>query len=107
MKRKKPELRGAVTGRLSEAQRWILADMLKQYEEIERAVRRVAQKISQEVENSADPYVAEAVRLLDSIPGIAERVAQIIVSEIGVEMSRFPTEKQLSSWGGKCRGNNE
>ena len=107
MKRKKPELRRAVTGRLTEAQRWILADMLNQYEVIETAVRRVEQKIHQEVENSADPFVAEAVRLLDTIPGIAETVAQIIVSEIGVDMSRFPTDKHLSSWAGMCPGNNE
>ena len=107
MKRKKPELRRAVTGRLTEAQRWILAEMLNQYEVIETAVRRVEQKIHQEVENSADPFVAEAVRLLDTIPGIAETVAQIIVSEIGVDMSRFPTDKHLSSWAGMCPGNNE
>jgi transposase len=107
MKRKKPELRRAVTGRLTEAQRWILADMLNQYEVIETAVRRVEQKIDQEVEQSADPFVTEAVRLLDTIPGIAETVAQIIVSEIGVDMSRFPTDKHLSSWAGMCPGNNE
>jgi transposase len=107
MKRKKPELRRAVTGRLTEAQRWILADMLNQYEVIETAVRRVEQKIDQEVEQSADPFVTEAVRLLDTIPRIAETVAQIIVSEIGVDMSRFPTDKHLSSWAGMCPGNNE
>lgn len=107
MKRKKPELRRAVRGRLTAAQRWILADMLDQYEVIEAAVSRVEQKISQEVESSADPFVAEAVRLLDSIPGIAETVAQIIVSEIGVDMRQFPTDRHLASWAGMSPGNNE
>jgi len=107
MKRKKPELRRAVTGRITAAHRSILADMLDQYEVIESAVRRVEQKIHQEVESSPDPFIQEAVKLLDSIPAIAETVAQIIVSEIGVDMSRFPTHKHLSSWAGMCPGNNE
>ncbi len=51
--------------------------------------------------------MAKAVELLDTIPGIAETVAQIIVSEIGVDMSRFATEKHLSSWAGICPSNRE
>jgi transposase len=107
MKRKKPELKRAVSGRLTQAQRWILTEMLDQYEEVERAISRVEQKIAQEVEESRDPFVAEAVRLLDSIPGVAQTVAQTIVSEIGVDMGQFPTDRHLSSWAGMCPGNNE
>jgi len=59
------------------------------------------------VENSADPFVAEAVPLLDTIPGVGETVAQIIVAEIGVDMDRFPTDHHLASWAGGCPGNNE
>lgn len=51
--------------------------------------------------------VAEAVHLLDSIPGVNEVAAQAIVAEIGTDMSRFPTPKHLASWGGMCPGNNE
>ncbi len=74
---------------------------------MEAAIKRVEEKIDEEVENSPDPFVAEAVELLDTIPGIAETVAQIIVSEIGVDMSRFATEKHLSSWAGICPSNRE
>jgi transposase len=107
MKRKKPELKRAVSGRLTQAQRWILTEMLDQYDEIESAISRVEQKIGQEVEDCQDPFVAEAVRLLDTIPGVAQTVAQIIVSEIGVDMSQFPTDRHVSSWAGMCPGNNE
>jgi transposase len=107
MKRKKPELKRAVSGRLTTAQRWILIELLDQYDEIESAISRVERKIGQEVESSADPFVGEAVGLLDSIPGIAQTVAQIIVSEIGVDMRQFPTHRHLSSWAGMCPGNNE
>jgi transposase len=44
---------------------------------------------------------------LTSIPGIGERVATVIVSEIGVDMSRFPSAKHLAAWAGLAPGNNE
>jgi transposase len=47
------------------------------------------------------------VKLLDTIPGVGETVAQILVAEIGVDMSRFPTDHHLASWAGMCPGNNE
>jgi transposase len=107
MKRKAPELKRALAGRLTEAQRWVLTELLDQYEQVETAVRRVEQKIGEEVERAPDPFVPEAVKLLDTIPGIAERVAETIVAEIGVEMSRFATDGHLASWAGVCPGNNE
>lgn len=107
MKRKKAELKRALEGRLTSAQRWVLKELLDQYEQVEAAIKRVEEKIAEEVENSPDPFVKEAVELLDTIPGIAETVAQIIISEIGVDMSRFPSEKHLSSWAGICPSNNE
>jgi transposase len=107
MKRKVPELKRALTGHLTQAQRWILTELLDQYEQVEGAIRRVEQKIGEEVERAPDPFVPEAVKLLDTIPGIAERVAETIVAEIGVEMSRFATDGHLASWAGMCPGNNE
>jgi transposase len=107
MRKKKPELKRALEGRLTENQRWILSQMLNQYDCVEEAIKRVEAKIRQEVEESADPFVAEAVKLLDTIPGVAETAAHIIVSEIGVDMERFASDKQLASWAGMCPGNNE
>jgi transposase len=85
----------------------VLAELLDRYEEAESAIERVERRIKQEVETSADPFVAEAVRLLDTIPGVGESVAQTIISEIGVEMGHFPSDKQIASWAGMCPGNNE
>jgi transposase len=84
-----------------------LSELLDQYEQVEEAVKRVEGKIGEEVEQAPDPFMPEAVKLLDTIPGIGERVAETIVSEIGVEMSRFPTDGHLASWAGMCPGNNE
>jgi transposase len=58
------------------------------------------------IDEVADPF-AEQLRLLATIPGIGERAAQVIISEIGVDMSRFPTAAHLASWAGLCPGNNE
>lgn len=107
MKRKVPELKRALAGRLTAAQRWVLSELLDQYEQVEEAIKRVEEKIGEEVERAPDPFVPEAVKLLDTIPGIGERVAETLVSEIGVEMSRFPTDGHLASWAGMCPGNNE
>jgi len=107
MKRKQPELERALAGRLTQAQRWVLRELLDQYEQVEAAITRVEEKIREEIESAEDPFVGEAVGLLDTIPGIAETIAQTIVSEIGVEMRRFPTDKHLASWAGMCPGNNE
>jgi transposase len=81
--------------------------LLDQYDHVEAALQRVAERISQEVDSSADPFVPKAVPLLDTIPGVGETVAQIIGAEIGVDMGRFPPANHWASWAGRCPGNNE
>jgi len=107
LKRKQPQLQQALAGRMTEAQRWVLGQLLDQYDQSEAALRRVEERLTQQVESSPDPFVPEAVKLLDTIPGVGETVAQIIVAEIGVDMERFPTDHHLASWAGMCPGNNE
>jgi transposase len=107
LRNKKGELKRALEGRLTRAQRWVLSELLDRYEELEAAIKKVNEEIGKEVEESANPFVREAIELLDTIPGVGESVAQIIVSEIGVDMRRFATDKHLASWAGMCPGNNE
>ena len=47
------------------------------------------------------------IKKLDSIPGIGKRSVEIILAEIGQDMSRFPTAGHIGSWTGMCPGNNE
>jgi transposase len=49
----------------------------------------------------------QAVALLDTIPGIDRWQAEVILAEIGLDMSRFPTAAHLASWAGLAPGNNE
>ena len=107
LRRKKPALVRARDGRLTDTQRWVLGELLARYDELEAALARVEGHIRQALEESPDPCVAEAVPLLDTIPGVGEQVAQTIVAEIGVEMTRFPSAEHLASWAGLCPGNHE
>lgn len=107
LKSKKAELRRALEGCLTQVQRWVLTELLTRVEELEAALTRVETRIGAEVATCADPFVPQAVELLESIPGVGQRTAQTIVAEIGVDMSRFPSAKHLASWAGVCPGNHE
>jgi transposase len=98
-----PEQRhAALRGRLTDHHRFLLRLHLRQIDTLNDAVA----EIDQRVEGDLDPFRA-AVRLLCSIPGIGELSAQVIVSEIGIDMSRFPTAGHLISWAGMCPRNDE
>ena len=62
--------------------------------------------LDSEVDRLMAPFAEAATRLL-SIPGVGKRVAEVIVAEIGTDMSRFPTDKHLASWVGLCPGHHE
>ncbi len=98
LKKKKGELQRALEGRLTSAQRFVLGELLKRSDELAAAIVRVNEELHAEVSRSTDPFVAEAVSLLETIPGIGQQIAETIISEIGVDMSRFPTDGHLASW---------
>src|SRR5918998_6401739 len=63
-------------------------------------------ELSVEIERVIAPF-SEQVELLDTIPGVDRRTAEVLIAEIGVDMSRFPTAGHLASWAGMCPGNHE
>ena len=63
-------------------------------------------RLDREVLREIDPVV-EQVRLLCTITGIGQRTAEVVIAEIGVDMTRFPTANHLASWAGLCPGNHE
>ena len=62
------------------------------------------QLLSDEIAEQLAPF-AKAVELLCTIPGVQQRTAEVIVAEIGVDMSRFPSDRHLACWAGQCPGN--
>lgn len=105
LKQKKPELRRALVGRLTESQRWVLTELLTRYEEVESAITRVNERIDKEL--AEHPFVKEAVQMLDEIPGLGKQTTEDVISEIGVDMSAFPSHHHIASWAAVCPGNNE
>jgi transposase len=99
---KLPQLEEALQGVMSQTQRWLLREQLQKVESLDEAVVRLDSKIAE----LCLPF-AQALSVLDQIPGINQRIAQIIVAEIGLDMSRFKTAAQLASWAGVCPGNRE
>lgn len=102
LQKKIPELEQALQGRLREHHRFMLRSLMDHLGDLERQIRRFDERI----EELMRPFDEPALRL-DAIPGINQRSAQNILSEIGIDMSRFPTEHHLCSWCGMAPGNNE
>jgi len=85
---------------LGEHQRALVALQLAHLEELETLIAQLDQLVAERLR----PF-DEALARLDAIPGIGRRTAEVVVAEIGLEMSRFPTEKPLASWAGLGPGN--
>lgn len=49
----------------------------------------------------------QAMTLLDTIPGVARQSAELLLAEVGIDMSRFPSAAHLCKWAGICPGNHE
>jgi transposase len=96
------KLRAALQGRITERHRFLLRLHLRQIDALDIALA----EIDAEVDCDLDPF-RDAVRLLRSIPGVSDLTARVIVSEIGTDMSRFPTAGHLISWAGLCPRNDE
>ena len=50
--------------------------------------------------------VVDVVELVMTIPGVGRRVAEVLIAEVGLDMTAFPTAAHLASWAGICPGNN-
>ena len=98
------EIQAAVDGFISREQATKLRECLKHIDEIEAHILR----IEAEILRLAEPY-AFALELIRTVPGFSSNpmTAIAVISEIGVDMSVFPTAKHLSSWAGCCPRNDQ
>lgn len=107
------ELYDALHGRLTTHHRFLLELHLRQWDGLDAAVRTIDGEIGQrtarmEVQIGAGraPFRV-LIDLLNTIPGVSTVSAPAILSEIGHDMSRFPTAGHLVAWAGLCPGQNE
>jgi len=102
LRNKIPELTEALTGRFNDHHAFLVKLHLGLIDEHSRAIDEITERI----EGVMEPFRA-ARDLMVTIPGISTRVADVIVAEIGVDMSRFPSAGHLASWAGTCPGSHE
>jgi transposase len=102
LRAKIPQLRLALAGRVTDHHRFLLRLHLDQLAHLEGLIGRLGIR----VEEVLAPF-AEAAERLTTIPGVSQRVAEVVVAEIGTKMEQFPTAAHLASWAGLCPGNHE
>jgi len=102
LRTKLPDLQRALIGRLRPHHRFMLAELLVMIDTLDERI----DAISTEITERERPFAAELARL-DTIPGIGQRVAEIVIAEIGADLSHFSSPTQLASWAGLCPGNHE
>jgi transposase len=133
LRQKVKELEAALVGVVETHHRFILAQQLghidfldEQIEEMSTEIGRQLQRMSQPPTQNGSPTPeqptspesstlaeppplswTEAVALLDTMPGVDVRIAEVMLAEMGLDMSQFPTAKDLVSWAGLAPGNHQ
>jgi transposase len=130
LRNKRAELERALTGRVRSHHRFMLLTHLTHIDFLDEQITQFSEEIHQRThpeppaspppaEESAPPPEApaggalpplsraDAVALLDTIPGIDQRLAEVIVAEVGTDMSRFPSADHLAAWAGVAPGSHE
>src|SRR3954452_22776659 len=102
LRKKIPALREALEGRFEGEHALIVGQILAHIDFLDEAIERLSDAIAQQIA----PY-ARQCELLMTIPGVKQRTAEVLIAEIGVDMSAFPNAKHLASWAGMCPGNDQ
>src|SRR3989441_2932333 len=103
LRRKLPALREALTGRFrSDHHGLLVSQILAHIDYLDETIAFLSAQIEQVIA----PFSTER-ELLETIPGVARFGAEVLIAELGVDMSVFPTSAHLASWAGQCPGNHE
>jgi transposase len=102
LRQKIPALREALEGRFEPHHALVIGAILAHLDFLDEHIDR----LSDAIEDQLGPSAA-GVPLAATITGVAERTAQVMVAEIGTDMTRFPTAGHLASWAGRCPGNHQ
>jgi transposase len=102
LRQKIPQLRQALEGRVTEHHRFQLGMLLEQIEHLEGWIAALGARI----ETLMRPF-SNAAQRLAMIPGVGPQAAEVIVAEVGTDMTKFPTSGHLASWAGLCPGNDQ
>jgi transposase len=102
LRSKRAALEAALSGCVRDHQRFVLTELLCQIESLEETIARFDDQIRAAC--AAEQLILD---LLDTIPGVARPTAELLVAEIGTDLTRFPTAAHLAAWAGLAPGNDE
>ena len=102
LRHKLPQLQAALTSRFGAHHALLVSEVLSLLDYLDESIER----LSVEIDRVIAPFAQQRDRLTTA-PGIDKRMAEAIIGEIGVDMSRFPTAAHLASWAGSCPGQYE
>jgi transposase len=102
LRRKLPQLRAALTGRFGSHHALLVSEILSLLDYLDESIER----LSAEIDRVIAPFARQGDQLA-SAPGVNRRMAEAIIGEIGVDMTKFPTSGHLTSWAGMCPGQHE
>jgi len=129
LRNKLPELEKALNGRMTDHHRFLLKRYLAHMDFLEEEIQALSREIAHRIEAMSAPSDDEpptdarreseasaegqsltwnqAIELLITMPGVERRTAEIILAEIGLDMSRFPSARHLAAWAGVAPGNHQ
>jgi transposase len=102
LKAKRSELERALRGQFGPHQQFMVAQQLAHIDSLDALLARLDAEIAARL--GADE---EAIAHLDSVTGIGRLTAEVLLAEVGPDMSRFPSAAHLASWAGLCPGQNQ
>src|SRR5712692_3437887 len=102
LREKKEALRAALQGNFRPQHAQWLSEILAHIDYLDESIAR----LDTQIEALCRPFGTQ-LEQLDSTPGVAQRAAQELIAELGVDMSFFPDQKHLAGWAHVCPGNHE
>jgi transposase len=131
LRQKITALEAALSGLVEAHHRFLLAKQLSHIDFLDEQIDEIGQEIGAQLERMSEPSPPDpsstagpaepltapdpaaplswtsAVALLDTIPGVDQRTAEVILAEIGLDMTQFPSADDLASWAGLAPGNHQ
>lgn len=102
LKASKEQIIEDLNGVMSPLQRRMMKELLAHLDELNVHI----QNLDDEIDHFMKPEEKQASHAIQDITGIGNTSTQAVISVIGTDMSRFPTDAHISSWAGLCPGNN-